>query len=118
MARYRLATVTGFTNPAKVSLELNEEPITYVDPADDKQKLAGGATKKMASGTVTSETEGSAFFDSEDSSVAIVFQDCAGSSDLTITLPKARWNSVKGETGVDDTNPAKFEVGFVGEVPA
>jgi hypothetical protein len=115
--RYWKATISGITGVTFFSYELMCDIVAYLDPADDKRKIAT-VNNKRASGEVRSEVDFQSKFGTKETNLAVVIKDVAGVGDKTVTFPVAAWTRYKGETGNEDTKPGTFSANLELEVPA
>jgi len=115
--RYFKAYLGSLANPVYVSAELKAQVLKYLDPSTSKSMVLK-AIAKEGSGEVRTEEDCSSLWGTIVTNETIVFDDAAGSSDLTLTLPKCAYEDWSGETSADDTKPARFSLKMSFEVPA
>lgn len=115
--RYFKATLGSVSAPVYVSAEFAAEVLKYLDPSTNKL-IPIKAVQKKASGEVRTNDDCSALWGTTVENETIVFDDAAGTSDLTLTLPKVSYSEWSGETGAEDSKPAMFSLKLDAEVPA
>lgn len=115
--RYFKAWVGSFTGAIYLSAELKAQVLKYLDPSSQKV-IPIKAVAKEGSGEIRTEEDCSSLWGTIVTNETIVFDDAAGASNLTLTLPKCGYEEWSGETGAEDTKPARFSLKMTFEVPA